>query len=172
MSELNEAQQDAVRALEDGRKLLSSYAASRWGGGGLRQVPDGVQHLAAAIADPATFWGLAAAGVLGDGGEVGTTTAATTAAAIRAAAARLKVGDFGPIREALIGQAGWLAAAAVKLMAAADDVDGGYRPAERRAELIRLALRASDSSARVLASAAALNALAGSGGGGDFVAVR
>ena len=170
MRDLNEAQQEAVRALEDGRKLLASFADSRVGGRSLSRVPEGVQRLASAVADPAAFWSLAAAGALGDGGEAGAATAATTAVAIRAAAARLKVGDFGPIREALIGQAGWLAAVAVKLMAAADDIETGYKAAERRAELIRLALRASDSSAKVLTSAAALSALAGGGGGGDFVA--
>ena len=170
MSELNEAQHDAVRALEEGRSLLAIYAESRWGDKALQRVPDGVQHLASAIADPATFWSLAAAGALGGGGEAGVATAATTAAAIRAAAARLKVGDFGPVREALIGQAGWLAAMAVKLMAAVDDVETGHKAYERRAELIRLALRASDSSAKVLASAAALSAIAVNGGGGDFVA--
>lgn len=165
MSELNEAQQEAVRALEEGRGLLALYSESRWGNRSLQRVPVGVQHLASAIADPAAFWSLAAAGVLGDEGAGGTATAAATAAAIRVAAARLKVGDFGPIRESLIGQAGWLAAAAVKLMAAADDIEPGYKANERRAELVRLALRASDSSAKVLASAAALNALAVNGGG-------
>lgn len=172
MSELDETQREAVKVLEEGRKLLADHAGSRWGGAGVRRGSPGVQHLATAIADPAAFWSLAAAGSLGGecGGAAAQATAVAMATAIKAAAVRLKVGDFGPIREALIGQAGWLAATAVKLMAAADAVEPGYKSHEKQAELIRLALRASDSSAKVLASATALSAIAVNGGGGACVA--
>lgn len=160
-----ESRRELIRALEDSRRVVASVERSRVGGQVARAGAGSMQPLAAAIGDPARFWGMAAAGSLS--GDMA--TAEIVAAAIRAAAARLAMGDLNPVREALIGQAGWLAAAAVKLLAAAEDIEPGYRAAERRAELVRLALKASDSSAKVLTSAAALSALAGGGGGGDFV---
>lgn len=157
-----EARREIVRALEDSRRVVASVERSRCVGVGAGRGSGSMQPLAATIGDPARFWGMAAAGSLS--GDMA--TAEIVAAAIRAAAAKLALGDFGPAREALIGQAGWLAAAAVKLLVAADDIESGYKAAERRAELVRLALRASDSSAKVWASAAALSAFAVSGGGG------
>lgn len=162
MDEMNtEARREIVRALEDSRRVVASVERSRGFRGGAG-ASGSLQPLAASIGDPAAFWSMAAAGSMS--GDLA--TAEIVAAAIRASAARLAMGDLKPVREALIGQAGWLAAAAVKLMAAAEDIESGYRAAERRAELVRLALKASDSSAKVLTSAAALNALAGNGGGG------
>lgn len=167
MDKMNaEARREIIRALEDSRRVVTSVERSRGLGVGVAGVSRSMQPLAAAIGDPARFWSMAAAGSMS--GDMA--TAEIVAAAIRALAAKLALGDFNPIREALIGQAGWLAAAAVKLMAAADDIESGYKAAERRAELVRLALRASDSSAKVLASAAALSVLSGSGSGGAVIA--
>lgn len=161
-----EARRELIRALEDSRRVVASVERSRGIVGMLGHGSASLQPLAAAIGDPARFWSMAAAGSMS--GDMA--TAEIVAAAIRAAAAKLALGDFSPVREALIGQAGWLAAAAVRLMAAADDIEQGYKANERRAELVRLALRASDSTAKILASAAALSAIAVNANGGDFVA--
>lgn len=156
---LTEAHQETVRALEQGRETLARLAGSRVVRR-FKPVPDGVKHLAGAVADPGRFWGMAAAGALGGGDPVDDNVAAElAAAAIKAAAARLRVGDFGPVREAMLGQAAWLSATAVRLTAVADEIEPGQRAMEQRAELVKLALRASDQAAKVLASAAALNAI-------------
>lgn len=162
---LREVQTEVVKALEDGRRVLASVERSRVGR--YRPIPDCVRPLAEAVADPARFWGLGAAGALGGAAVVESGAAEMTAAAIRAAAARLAVGDFGPVRESLLGQAAWLGATALRLMALSAEVEAGAKADERRAELVRLALRASDQAAKVMASAAALNAI----GSGNTVAV-
>lgn len=158
MNGLQEVQRETVRALEDGRRVLASVERSR-GGSRYNPIPHCIRPLAEAVADPARFWGLAASGALGGGSVIESGVAEMTAAAIRAAAARLAVGDFGPVREALLGQAAWLGATALRLMALSAEVEPGAKADERRAELVRLALRASDQAAKVMASAAALNAI-------------
>ena len=159
---LNEAQHDAVVALEDGQRLLMTIGASRVGQR-FKAVPERVKHLAGVVADPARFWGAAATVALGNGGGDGVegkTAADISSIAIRVAAAKLKAGAFDSIREALLGQAAWLSANAVRLMAMADEVEG-HNAHQRRVEFMKLALRASDQAAKVLASAAALNAING-----------
>lgn len=167
MEKLAEAQQDAVKALVRGQAVMASIGKSRLVGGGsvarFKAVPDGVRHMAGAIADPAKFWGLAATGSLGGGGAAGEQASELAASAIQIAAAKMKVGDFGPVRESLLGQAMWLNATAVRLMALTADVPDGPAADEKRAELVRLSLRASDQAVKVLASAAALNAIGGGG---------
>lgn len=158
MDRMTETQHETMRAIENGRDAIARLMQSR-GGKGFQPVPDGVRHLASAIHDPAKFWGAAAAGSLG-GGEVadGRTAAELSAAAIRAAAAKLAIGDYSPVRESLIGMSAWLSAEAVRLANLTEQVSG-QKAEEKRAELIRLSLKATDQAAKTLAAAAALNAI-------------
>jgi hypothetical protein len=166
---LVDMQRETVRALEDGRRVLAAVQGSRVARGQRSAIPECVRPLADAVADPARFWGLAASGALGGQSVIASGAAEMTAAAIRAAAARLAVGDYGPAREALVGQAAWLGATAIRLMALSAEVEPGPRAGESQAELVKLALRASDQAAKAMASAAALNAIGGAGGDGVTV---
>ena len=146
----SQAQQEMIQALQDGRRTLA--AISRVGTG------DQVRHgelggMAAALADPAAFWAQAAGGVVqADQGQV-----ELTAAAIRATAAKLAACDMTAIREALVGQAGWLSAMSLRL--AAVEVSGPGKH-EAQVNYLKLSLRAAESAAKNLASAAALDAVA------------
>jgi hypothetical protein len=150
---LTDASREIVRSMEDAQRVMAKGSRV---GGKFQPVPDGMRQLAAAVADPAKFWALASAGTAG--GDL--VTAEMTTATIRATAARLAVGDFGPVREALLGQAAWLSVQAVRLTALTEQCSG-TNAEQARAELVKLALRASEQAAKVLASAAALEAVTG-----------
>lgn len=162
MERLTEAQQEAVKALERGKGVIASLARSRVVSG-FNAVPSSLHPLAGAIANPAKFWGMAAVDSLTNG-ENTSEQDELLEASIKLAAAKLKSGDFEFIRESLLGQATWLHATAVRLMALTAEVPDGPNADEKRAELVRLSLKASDQAAKLLASAAALNAIGGGAG--------
>ncbi len=146
---LNESQREIIRALEDGRRTIATL--SRVGKSDPVRVGQ-MQGLASALVDPAKFWAQAAAGEV----QADAATVELTAATIRASAAKLALGDYQAVREALIGQAAWLSAMAVRL--SVTTVEGCGKHAAT-VDYLKLSLRAAECAAKNLASAAALEAL-------------
>lgn len=146
----DDTSREIVRAFEDGRRTIAALKTmSRCDPVRLNEL----EGMAAVVADPAQFWAQAALGaVQADAGQP-----ELVAASIRASAARLSSGDHGGVREALLGQAAWLSAIAVRLAAAEVSGPGHH---EAKAAYLKLALRAAESAAKCLASAAALEAVA------------
>lgn len=159
---LSKAHAEAVQALEGSRELIeklrSRGCAMRVGQRG-QLVPGQVAVLAASLASPADFWARAAVGTLE--GLNAEDEATLVTASIKLTVAQMKGGNLDPIREALIGQAVWLGALAVRLEGLAADVQDSHGSAQEREGLIKLALRAADASGKALASASALNAIRG-----------
>lgn len=149
-AELIEVQQQAAAALEAGQKLAARAAARRTGGN-MPERPGGAA-LGALLANPGAFWsGAAVCESFGDGEAVEPLALAT-----RYAAARLAAGDFGFVRETLIGQANWAGVLAVKL---AQRAENEAKP-DNAMPWLKMALQAQRQAAAALCSAAALNKLA------------
>lgn len=154
-----DANLEALRAVEAGRRIAERALKLRRGG----QATGGGQSLAITggdlgrlVASPAAFWAAACAVKAGDPDAV-----EAMAAGVRMTAAQLSAGDFGQVREALIGQSAWLGMLAVDLVASADDCRRGN--GEEAERLLRLALAAQRQAAQTLASAAALSRLEAAG---------
>lgn len=153
---------EVLAALESGREVITRLQSLGWSlkaGRRGQLVPMQVAALAGSLASPADFWARAAVGTL-DGLNI-EDQAVLVSSSIRVAAAKLKAGDLDPAREALVGQAGWLGALAVRLEALAAEVQNEHGGAQEREGLIKLALRAAEASSKAMASAAALNAIRG-----------
>ena len=153
---------EVLAALESGREVITRLQSMGWtlkAGRRGQLVPMQVAALAGSLASPADCWARAAVGTL-DGLNI-EDQATLVASSIKVAAAKLKAGDLDPAREALIGQAGWLGALAVRLEALAAEVPSEHGAAQEREGLIKLALRAADAAGKAMASAAALNAIKG-----------
>lgn len=159
---LSKTHAEAVEALEGSRELIEKLRSRGWSlrvGQRGQLVPGQVAALAASLASPSDFWARAAVGTLeGLGVEDG---AALISSSIKLTAAQLKGGNLDPIREALVGQATWLGALAVRLEGLAAEVQNEHGGAQEREGLIKLALRAAEGSSKAMASAAALNAIRG-----------
>lgn len=157
---LSRAHAEAVEALEGSRELIGKLRSRGWSLQ-VRQrgqlVPGQVAALASSLASPADFWARAAVGTLE--GLCAEDEASLTSSSIKLTAAQLKAGNLDPIREALVGQATWLGALAVRLEGLAAEVQNDHGAAHEREGLIKLALRAAEASNKALASAAALNAI-------------
>lgn len=159
-TKLSAAHADAVAALEGSRDLISKLQSRgltlKVGRRG-QMVSGQVAALASSLASPADFWARAAVGTLE--GVNSEDEAALISSSIKLTAVRLKGGDLDPIREALVGQAAWLGALAVRLEGLAAEVQDDHGATQEREGLIKLSLRAAEASSKALASAAALNAI-------------
>lgn len=150
-TDLIEVQKDAARALEAGAKLAQRVAARRHG----HDVPDKPSSaaLGALLGNPGVFWSGATAIEAGGDSE----TVRPMLLALKYAGARLAVGDYNFVREALLGQSQWLSVVAAKLMQRA----GETRNHQASVDLIKLSLSAQRQAAGALATAAALGRLQG-----------
>lgn len=161
-NKLSAAHAEAVEALEGSRELIEKLRSRGWSlrvGQRGQMIPGQVAALAASLASPSDFWARAAVGTLEGLNPEEATTLVT--ANIKLTAAQLKAGNLDPAREALIGQAAWLGALAVRLEGLAAEVPNDHGAAQEREGLIKLALRAAEASSKAMASAAALNAIRG-----------
>lgn len=157
---LSKAHVEAVEALEGSRELIDKLRSRGWSlrvGQRGQLVPGQVAALAASLASPSDFWARAAVGTLE--GLNAEEEATLVTASIKLTAAQLKGGNLDPIREALVGQATWLGALAVRLEGLAAEVQNDHGATQEREGLIKLALRAAEASSKAMASAAALNAI-------------
>lgn len=161
-NKLSATHAEAIEALEESRALIEKLRSRGWSlrvGQRGQLVSGQVSALAASLASPSDFWARAAVGTLE--GLSPDEEATMAAASIKLTAAQLKGGNLDPIREGLVGQAAWLGALAVRLEGLAAEVQDGHGAAQEREGLIKLALRAAESSSKAMASAAALNAIRG-----------
>lgn len=148
--QLIEAHKNAAAALVAGQRLAAKVAARpRTGRERSRLVMDA---LGGSLANPAEFWSAASTiEARGDGTGVNALVLSNSYAA-----ARLAAGDFGFIRESLLGQAGWCSVLAVKLAAEA----AGEPQTDKATQLYKLSMQAQRQAAQALATVAALNRLA------------
>lgn len=146
-NELIEIQKDAASALDAGARLAARASARR--NGAELQEPPTAAALGAFIANPGVFW--AGASAIEGGGNEGTVL--PIALATRYASAKLAAGDFGFVRESLVGQSQWLGVLAIQMAQKAN----AEKIPDRAMGFMKLALAAQRQAATTLATAAALN---------------
>lgn len=154
-SELIEVHKQAASALAAGAAMANNLKARRMGlpRGELPAYPQGAE-LGGLLATPGAFWASAQAGVMmGDGDTVRAIGLET-----KLASAKLAGGDYGFVRETLLGQAGWLGVVAYRTMARAETFPEG---SDKAMAMVKLALQAQRQAMMAVASAAALNKLEG-----------
>lgn len=155
-NELIDAQAEAARALETGRRIAERAIGARnkrrtTGGGGpagsdVGAVPVVGADLGRFIGTPSAFWAGACALQALDADAI-----EALDAELRLTAAQVAAGNLDRLREALLGQATWLGLVAVNLASDARDARG-----DEKQQAMRLALAAQRQAAQTLASVAAL----------------
>lgn len=152
-TELIEVQKQAAAALAAGAAMADNLRGRRMGlsPGELPAYPQGGE-LGGLLATPGAFWAAAQASVmLGDGDTV-----KAIGLEVKLAAAKLAGGDYGFVRETLLGQAGWLGIVAYRTMQRAENFPEGH---DKAVALMKLALRAQQQAMMAAGAAAALNKL-------------